>query len=194
MAAHFHAVPRSRALCGAALKGALGAVLGIVLLAALSVGLIPKALGYEPLVVQTGSMRPLIEPGDVIWVQPVTAPAHNVGLGDVVTYHPKPGDDTLITHRVVAVTTGTRRMYTTQGDDNNAPDEPIVPEQIVGVLRPPLAPFGLDYPLALPKLGYAKLWVMDHRVLVVGALAIVASMSAYVLFSHRPPSKEDSHE
>lgn len=147
------------------------------LLAIGSISFIPKVLGHEPLTVLSGSMSPTIEAGDVIWVDTSdTSP----GIGDIVTFHPKAHDPTMITHRVIAVNSGTERVYITQGDANGSADEPIVQAQIIGTVAKPLevATFGLidGNAQAIPKLGYAQ-----EHLPAAGAVLLVAAGGLYLL-------------
>ena len=111
-------------------------VLSLVLVAAtglaLAVAVVPRVTGSVPLTVLTGSMRPHLQPGDLVVVRP-TDPA-NLAVGDVVTFQPRSGDPTLITHRITAIASvdGQVASLTTQGDANGAPDAPIVPAQVMG--------------------------------------------------------------
>ena len=110
-------------------------VIALVAFAILAVGvLFPAVRGWTPLVVLTGSMRPTIQPGDVVVMAPVDG--KTVQVGDVVAYHPADSTQTLITHRVVEVrragVPGGEDRIVVQGDDNDVPDEPLVPGQIVG--------------------------------------------------------------
>ena len=73
-----------------------GLVAGLALLTAGA--LLPRAFGYTPLVVVSGSMEPTLHAGDVAITKKVTA--DEVSLGDVVTYRSDPG---LITHRIVGL-------------------------------------------------------------------------------------------
>lgn len=71
------------------------------------------------------SMHPTFREGDVLWVEPVAAPA----VGDVILYRP-PGGPAVV-HRVRAVAPGGRLI--TQGDASAGPDAaPVEPAQVVG--------------------------------------------------------------
>jgi signal peptidase len=98
---------------------------------AVPLAVIPALHGGKALTVLTGSMRPTINPGDVAVVYPVES-FDDVRVGDVVTFMPNPEDPTLVTHRVIgwAVNGAGETTMITQGDNNNAPDEPIMEKQI----------------------------------------------------------------
>ncbi len=101
----------------------------------------PKAKGYVPLTILSGSMEPTYPAGSQVFVEPVhgTDEAEDeVGVGTAITFMPYPDDPTLVTHRVVEVSHGTdgTPVYTTQGDANETPDETEVgPQQLRGVVR-----------------------------------------------------------
>ncbi|WP_435199151.1 signal peptidase I [Janibacter sp. GS2] len=101
----------------------------------------PKAKGYVPLTILSGSMEPTYPVGSQVFVEPVETPAEaatQVGVGSTITFMPRPDDPTLVTHRVVAVayTADGAPRFTTQGDANNTPDEAKVgPTQLRGVVR-----------------------------------------------------------
>ena len=78
--------------------------------------------GYSMFEVQTGSMSDYIEAGD--WI--ILKLTKNVDTNDVITYKQ---DGNYITHRIIEAYNGT---YITKGDANNAKDEPISRDQIVG--------------------------------------------------------------
>lgn len=104
-------------------------------------GVIPSILGYKPMSVLSGSMRPLLQPGDMIVVKDVDY--ENVNTGDVITF--KVNETTLVTHRVVDILeeNGTK-TFRTKGDANNTEDSGLItPEHFVGVLA-----------FSIPKGGY----------------------------------------
>ncbi|MCW2543642.1 MAG: signal peptidase [Frankiales bacterium] len=70
--------------------------------------------------VLTGSMRGTFDPGAVVLSRPV--PVAAIRPGDVIVFTP-PGHDHAYTHRVVTVSgSADRRVVTTKGDANPAPD------------------------------------------------------------------------
>jgi signal peptidase I len=98
--------------------------------------LIPSVvLGWTPVAITSGSMTPLIRPGDVV----VLDPDAEIGPGSVVTVERGPGR---VTHRVVSQRAdGT---WLTRGDANASADrETVRSEDVVGVGR-----------LVVPVIGY----------------------------------------
>lgn len=90
---------------------------------------LPAVLGYSTMSVLTGSMRPYLEPGDMIVDKAVNAEA--VKVGDVLTYKV---DNAIITHRVTKIVPKEGKLFfETRGDANNVEDSSLVGEdQIVG--------------------------------------------------------------
>lgn len=127
--------------------------LGVVVLVALAMIVVPALLRATPYTVLTGSMAPTIPPGSLVVVRP--APFEDLEMGDVVTYQLRSGEATVVTHRVVGV--GTRgdgeTVLTTRGDANDAPDlDPVSEVQVRGAVA-----------YHLPYLGYVNLWVGVNR-------------------------------
>jgi signal peptidase I len=89
------------------------------------------ALPFQPLLVPTGSMVPVYNPGDVVIVAKTSAA--NVRLNDVVEYR-NPDLNINVVHRVIKIEDNAgKKTYITKGDANNAPDaDPVPPENVVG--------------------------------------------------------------
>lgn len=147
----------------------------VALIAALLV--VPRVAGGSSLTVLTGSMEPTLAPGDVVAVRGV-APDEvctEIGVGDIVTFLPEPGNPALITHRVVGKTVGTFDDGTdcrliTQGDANSAADAAVSPEQVRG-----------SFLYSLPALGWVRQWVSEN--LMTLGIALSAGLLGYGLWS-----------
>ena len=104
----------------------LGVLLGfnVYLLNAKSIAgnRMPMPFGIGSAVVQSGSMEPAYHIGDLLFVK--EQPGYAVG--DVVVYQ---SGGVLVVHRVIAIDGDT---VITQGDANNAPDEPFSRDCIKG--------------------------------------------------------------
>lgn len=147
----------------------------IALIAALLV--VPRVAGGSSLTVLTGSMEPTLAPGDVVAVRGVTPDqvCTEIGVGDIVTYLPEPGNPALITHRVVGKTVGTFDDGTdcrliTQGDANSAADAPVSPEQVRGAFL-----------YSLPALGWVRQWVSENLMML--GIVLGAGLLGYGLWS-----------
>lgn len=127
-------------------------VLMVVLIAVAALVVINKASGGEPEIsgyqlktVLSGSMEPGIQTGSIIAVKPIEGEErNNLTKGDVITF--MESEDKLVTHRIIDIqTSGENVMYTTKGDNNNAPDSnPVLAENVVAVYNG----------FTIPYLGY----------------------------------------
>ncbi|MEL1135345.1 signal peptidase I [Desulfitobacterium sp. THU1] len=99
----------------------------------ISIGIVWFSVGVFPIypsVIATGSMIPMIQPGDVILVDK-KIDVMRLATGDVIQFR---RDDILISHRIIEVIEKDGiKSYKTQGDNNSGPDRELVkPENIKG--------------------------------------------------------------
>lgn len=137
----------------------------ITLIATAGVVTVPEVVGADhSFVVLSGSMRPTLQPGDVVVER--SASPDDIRRGDVVTFY-RPGttgaDRERITHRVVAIErTDHGVAYRTKGDHNDHRDPWLVDQShVVGVVW-----------FHIPVAGRALLLVRDsglQPLLLVGA-------------------------
>jgi signal peptidase len=103
--------------------------------------LVPRLAGWSTFVVTSGSMRPTLNPGDLVVSSP-TQP-DQIGAGDILTFRTPGG---LTTHRVIkkvrAENAGVSQFaFSTKGDANEDADPAsLSPRNIVGRAR-----FGVPY-------------------------------------------------
>ena len=97
-----------------------------------------RTQNLQLLSVQTGSMRPSIDPGDLVAVNSVSA--EELALGDVITFTSTEFDAPSITHRVIDIDYE-NQILTTQGDANDQADEEILFEEVLGRVEVTV-PFG----------------------------------------------------
>lgn len=117
-----------------------------------SVGIFP----IYPSVIATGSMEPLIRPGDITILKKVKD--LEIREGDVIHFRK---DKVFITHRVVEVLDPQAKVYKTKGDNNEAVDsEPVSKQQIKGKLL-----------YVIPKAGWPTLWLRSQIFQQVGSEA-----------------------
>ena len=136
----------------------------VVLVLAVSV-VIPKIAGGTTYTILTGSMRPGMPPGTMVVDRPVKP--QDVRIGDVITFQLRSGDPTVATHRVVGVGIAVNgdRVFTTEGDANNAADpNPVRAVQLKG-----------ERWYAIPFLGLPSLWfgVGTREVIVMGVVVLL---------------------
>lgn len=91
---------------------------------------VPSLFGLSQLEVITGSMKPVLIPGDLIIVKEINS--NKLKKGDIITYRI---NDLLITHRIKEVINEDNDLkFITQGDDNNIVDSfNITNENLVGI-------------------------------------------------------------
>lgn len=108
---------------------------------------------WRVLSVQTGSMKPVLKPGDAVLVKKM--PAREYNPGDVITFINPANRTQTITHRIVERTDGIKRsIFMTKGDANRAADSPISENLIVGkqVARLPYMGYAMDFIRTIPGL------------------------------------------
>ncbi|MEA5454900.1 signal peptidase I [Sinomonas sp. JGH33] len=100
----------------------MGLVLAVAAAAFLFLAVGPRFLDYQTSTMLTGSMAPLINPGDV--VVGVKTPTSDLKVGDVITYQIPVQDQRVETHRIATITRNAAgaAIITTKGDANNGPD------------------------------------------------------------------------
>ncbi len=93
-------------------------LVALVVSAVVTVGLV--LVGIKPRVEATGSMEPVLSPGDLVFVREV--PAYEARVGDVVAFQEPSGRRRIIVHRAtkIAPMPGDRLAFTTKGDANTA--------------------------------------------------------------------------
>ncbi|GAB1475408.1 hypothetical protein MASR2M70_02400 [Bacillota bacterium] len=124
---------------------------GWSLIAAFSIGLLWFVVGVFPIVpsvIATGSMEPLIYPGDVILLRQTRTEdqVRSLAAGDIIQFN---RDNIRITHRIVEVLDdGIGNIeFRTKGDNNSGEDSRLVhPNDVTGTL--------ID---VIPKIGYPTL-------------------------------------
>lgn len=135
----------------------------------------PMTVGADhSYVVLTPSMEPDIAPGDVVIVQE-TVPS-SISVGDVITYGDGSGEMP-VTHRVVGVDgTGENRVFITQGDANEDPDqEPIPAGQVIGSVILVIPYLGYVIQFANSNLGFAALVVAPIVLFVLNEIWMLVS-------------------
>lgn len=132
------------------------------------IGLPWMLLGWSPTLVTSGSMAPLVAPGDVVMVQP--AEAGELVPNTVVLYD-TPGTGRVL-HRILEqLPDGTFR---TGGDANTVPDsDPVRLEDIEGAAV-----------LAVPWVGRPSLWLSEGQYVPLG----VAGMTLVAVLVLAPRS------
>ena len=107
---------------------------GWIITAIFAVAIVWFAVGVfpiKPFLVPSGSMVPVIDPGDVVLVAPVQTDA--IKVGEIIEYR-NTKENINIVHRVIAITGNASNMFfTTKGDSNGSPDpDPVSPQAVIG--------------------------------------------------------------
>ena len=107
---------------------------GWIITAIIAVAIVWFAVGVfpiKPFLVPSGSMVPVIDPGDVVLVVPVQTDA--IKVGEIIEYR-NSKENINIVHRVIAITGNASNMFfTTKGDANGSADsDPVSPQAVIG--------------------------------------------------------------
>jgi signal peptidase len=111
------------------------AVVSIVAAVALLAG--PRMLGWQGVIVLSGSMQPELQVGDLVFVDPGTDVA-SIHEGDVISYRSSQYRGQMVSHRVIEVVRneGGGLNFRTKGDANEDADAQLVPARdVVGAIR-----------------------------------------------------------
>lgn len=137
------------------------------------------ALGWDASAIESGSMGPTIERGDVVVLRRVAPLDEPVGVGSVVRFGVS--DGTTVVHRVAAVDRE-RGEYRTHGDANDGPDRAAVSfESVDGVGR-----------LVVPLVGFPLLWIAERAWGPVIALTVAIAATVGSLGATMPPRRTGS--
>lgn len=155
--------PKPRGLLYYLGVGLSAGLLAFVLLVGILVIVVPAATGSTPMTVLTSSMEPTYPPGTLVIVKPIDP--QEIRIGDPITYQIESGKEAVVTHRVISITSSTdgSSTFTTQGDNNGAPDAAaVIPEQVKGKVW-----------YSVPWIGYLNNLVNgNNRGLIVPVIAI----------------------
>ena len=171
----------------------------IVLIGLIAVWSSSGLLGFTPTIIASGSMQPTLNPGDITLI--INAPPTTIKIGDIIQYQTA---DAPIIHRVIDIyTSGNTLWFVTQGDANNAPDNPINARNIMGKVV-----------FTIPQLGWISIFlkqtaantytfltttipqtltntgtlILTNGVFITSALAFTAY--SYLLLTYRDYKKE----
>ncbi|WP_456422896.1 signal peptidase I [Thermococcus sp.] len=122
--------------------------------------------GFQYVVILTDSMKPHINPGDLVVTRPVSP--QELHVGDIILYEVHLGNATYkITHRIVAIEKdGSGGFYFVTKGDNRKYTDPwrVYPDQVIGKVV-----------LVVPKVGvvgyYTPLIVLLIFLFIIGSLA-----------------------
>jgi len=114
------------------------------------VGFVVGFFEYQPVAVVSDSMVPVFHRGDVIVIEKVSKEEINqLKVGDIIQFA---ADGYYVIHRIHAIEeTNDGLLFTTKGDNNNAPDsDKVKPDQVMGLYK-----FYVKY------LGFPSVWLSE---------------------------------
>lgn len=126
--------------------------IGSIITAIVSIAIIWFSIGVFPIypsAIVTKSMKPLIDPGDVVLVRKLKDPT--IAKGDIIQFS---SENIFIFHRVIEIVEDKGvKKYKTKGDNNSAPDSELVTvDKIKGKVVK-----------VIPKIGWPTLWIKDRN-------------------------------
>jgi signal peptidase I len=130
---------------------------------------LPMVLGWSPMVVSSGSMRPVLPEGSIVQVDD-SVPLETLGPGSIITFDGV--RDGYTTHRVVGIERDGEAVvgFRTRGDANPQADTAIVAvDDVVGVAR-----------MVVPFAGLPANWFVTSRWLTLSSFLLVAVCAAAV--------------
>ena len=130
---------------------------------------LPMPFGFGAAIVLSGSMEPTFSKGDLIVVKETDV----VAVDDIVVYQ---DGGSLVVHRVIDMADGT---ITTQGDANNAADDPIERSAVKGTVL-----------FWIPHGGDVVSMIKSP----VGTICIIAAAIALVEVPHLKEKQKDDEE
>lgn len=123
----------------------------------------PFFVGYtKTFIVLSGSMMPMMMPGDMIITNTINP--EDLKVGDVIAFQdPHGASNTIVTHRIVFVDDSSgSRIFQTKGDANGSPDVFSVPAStVIGKLM-----------FVLPLVGYLPGFLKDNPIVYVLAIIV----------------------
>lgn len=145
---------------------------------------VPSVGGIFPMIVLTDSMYPEIASGDLIICH--TIEADDVQVDDVITfYDPMGNGTTVVTHRVLEIVEKDGELsFRTKGDNNNAEDLVLVPEDsIIGI-----------YQSRIPAAGHVAMFMQTTPGLIVCVVCPVLLMVGYDMLRRRKYEKSKQQD
>lgn len=150
---------------GDLLIGAVGRFALCALTSLIVITMVPLLWGWRPVVIESGSMAPAVQAGDVVVVAP--SDGEGLGPGTVITFRTE-ASRLPVTHRIVGVNDD--GAYRTRGDANEGVDStPVAPGQVLGVAR-----------LLVPYVGLPAYWARNGAWVMLAAFAAVVGTSGWL--------------
>ena len=136
----------------------------------------PMFAGCAVLIVETGSMSPTINKGDMVIIKK----SKEYKPTDIVTYVPQNSSKETITHRLIRYAEGEDDIFIAKGDFNDHEDNaPVSVDQIVGKVV-----------LTIPKVGYVFEWFTHGGGIIYLIAIIVIVVAGVYLWNAMKPEPE----
>lgn len=164
----------------ARVRATVNALVLVLAFGALAAGAYQTGTGrWHATPVLSGSMRPGLQPGDVVLTKRV--PVSDLHVRDVIVFHRAGDDDQLTVHRIVELRPRNGSItVTTRGDANSAedPEDSVLGSQDTYRVE-----------RVIPLVGYPAVWLSagTHGVLTMG-LGVLLLVAAAVLALRRKPA------
>lgn len=156
-------------------------VAGVAVLGAVAFFAVPRLLGWEGVVVLTGSMEPALPTGGLAFVDR-KADVTSVGVGDIITFRDERNRQ--VTHRVADVTrNGGTLFFETKGDANEMVDQALVSQHdVVGRVV-----------MTVPEVGAWSNWLRKREnfyLLIWPPALLIVGMELWNIYSQLRRPKE----
>lgn len=126
--------------------------------------IIPITGNYKLMVVQSGSMEPVIKMGSMV----VVKPSEDYKIGDMISFMNRVEREESITHRIIdlEVIEG-ESFYITKGDANEDPDpRRVAKTEIIGKVLFSIPYFGYAVDFAKKPLGFALIIILPAAIII----------------------------
>ena len=139
---------------------------------------VPDFMGYKPLIVLSGSMEPVFNPGDMVLVKEIEP--DKLQMNDIIAFR---RGESVITHRIKGIAQGAGgKEFTTKGDNNNVEDNfKVTPDMVEGI-----------YLLRIVKIGNAAMFLQTPMGLIIFIALPLVLFILYDLLRRQTMGKKTS--
>jgi len=116
---------------------------------------IPCLIGYKPLIIESGSMEPILRVGGILYYKSI--PLNTYKVDDILVYKVP---NHIVSHRIIDKN---NYYFITKGDQNNTIDSNVYNNQVLGK----------SSNFSIPYIGYYADYIYHHKYLLVITLLIV---------------------
>lgn len=116
---------------------------------------IPCIFKYKPLIIESGSMEPILKVGGILYYKSI--PLNSYKIGDILVYKIP---NHIVSHRIVNIND---YYFTTKGDRNFIIDSNVYNNQVLGK----------SCNFSIPYIGYYADYIYHHKYLLIICLVLV---------------------